>query len=83
VDELDLAAVLAVPPPTHATIHAANDHVDKSLGVLERGVGVACLRRGRQVAFLATVLLLMVVTSPVVVTVIVLAATSVVTWSLL
>jgi hypothetical protein len=46
--------------------------------MLERAVGVACLRRGRQVALLATILQRVVVTSPVVEELIVLAAMSVV-----
>jgi hypothetical protein len=78
VDELDLAVVLAVPPPARATLQAANDHVDRPLGVLEWAIGVACLRRGRQAALLTTVLWLVLVTSPVVAAVVVLAATSVV-----
>jgi hypothetical protein len=78
VDELDLSSVLAVPPYARAALQAANDHVDRSLGVLERAIGVACLRRGRQVALLAAILLQVVVTSLVVATIVVLAATSVV-----
>jgi hypothetical protein len=47
VDELDLTVVLAVPSPARAALHAANDDVDRPLGLLERAVGVACLQRGR------------------------------------
>jgi hypothetical protein len=46
--------------------------------VLEQAVGVACLRRGRQVALLATILRWVVTTSSVVTALIVLAATLVV-----
>jgi hypothetical protein len=46
--------------------------------MLEWTIGVACLRRGRQVALLATVLRWVVVTSPDVVALVVLAAMSVV-----
>jgi hypothetical protein len=79
VDELDLATVLAVPPFAHATLQATNDHVDRPLGILERAVGVACLRRGTQVALLAMILRRVVATSPVATVVVVLAATSIVT----
>jgi hypothetical protein len=78
VDELDFAAILAVPPPARATLQAADDHVDRPLGVLKRAIGVAWLLRGRQVALLAAILWRVVVTSPVVTALIVLAATSVV-----
>jgi hypothetical protein len=78
VDEIDLAVVLAVPSPACAALQAANDHVDRPLGLLERAVGVACLQRGRQVALFATVLRLVAVTSPVVAVIVVLATTSVV-----
>jgi hypothetical protein len=78
VDELDLAAILLVPPPACAALQAADDHVDRPLGMLEWVVGVACLRRGRQVALLATILRRVVITSPVVAVLVVLAATSVV-----
>jgi hypothetical protein len=78
MDELDLAAVLPVPPPARAALQAANDHVDRPLSVLEWTVGVACLRRGRQVALLAAILRRVVVTSPVVAALVVLAATSIV-----
>jgi hypothetical protein len=47
--------------------------------MLEWTVGVACLRRVRQVALLAVILRWVVVTSPVVTALLVLAATSVVT----
>jgi hypothetical protein len=47
--------------------------------MLGRTVGVACLRRGRQVALLATILQRGVVTSSVITALDVLAATSVVT----
>jgi hypothetical protein len=79
MDELDLAAVHAVPSPACATLQAANDHVDRPLGLLEQAVGIACLRRGRQVALVTSVLRLVAVTSPVVTAVVVLAAMSVVT----
>jgi hypothetical protein len=78
VDELDLATVLSVPPPARAALQAADDHVDRPLSVLERTIGVACLRRGRQVALLVAILRRVVVTSPVVATLVVWAATSVV-----
>jgi hypothetical protein len=78
VDELDLAAVLAVPPPARAALQATNDHVDRPLGLLERAIGITCLRRGRQVALLAMVLRLAAVMSPVVTAIVVLAAMSVV-----
>jgi hypothetical protein len=78
VDELDLAAVLPVPPPARAALQAADDHVDRPLGMLEWTIRVACLRRGRQVALLATILRRVVVASPVVAALIVLAATSVI-----
>jgi hypothetical protein len=78
VDELDLVAVLAVPLSARAALQAADDHVDRPLGVLERVVGVACLRRGRQVALLAAILQRVVVTSPVITALVVLVATSVV-----
>jgi hypothetical protein len=77
VDELDFAAVLAVPSPARAALQAADDHVDRPLGVLKRAIGVACLRWGRQVALLTAILQRVVVTSPVVVALVVLAATSV------
>jgi hypothetical protein len=78
VDELDIAAVLAVPSPARAAVQDANDHVDRPLGMLERVVGIACLQRGRQVALLATILRLAAVRSPVVTLIVVLAAASVV-----
>jgi hypothetical protein len=78
VDELDLATVLSVPPPARAALQATDDHVDRPLSALERTIGVACLRRGRQVALLAAILRRVVVTSPVVATLVVWAATSVV-----
>jgi hypothetical protein len=78
VDELDLAVVLAVPPPAHAGLQTADVHVDPPLGMLEWAIGVACLRRGRQVALLATVFQLAAVTLPVLVVIIVLASTLVV-----
>jgi hypothetical protein len=78
VDELDLAAVLSVPPPARAALQVADDHVDRPLGVLEQTVGVACLWQGRQVALLAAIFRRVVVTSPVVAALVVLAATSVV-----
>jgi hypothetical protein len=59
-------------------LQAADDHVDRPLGVLERAVGVACLRRGRQVALLAMILQRVVIILPVVAALVVLAATSVV-----
>jgi hypothetical protein len=46
--------------------------------MLEWAIGIACLRRGRRVALLATVLRLVAVTSPVITAIVVLAATSVV-----
>jgi hypothetical protein len=78
VDELDLAAVLVVPPPARAALQATNDHVDRPLGMLERAVGIACLRWGRQVTLLVTILWLVAVTSPVITAIVVLATTSVV-----
>jgi hypothetical protein len=78
MDELDLATVLAVPPYACAALQAANDHVDRPIGVLEWAIGVACLQRGRQVTLLAAILRRVVVTSPVVTVITVLAATSVV-----
>jgi hypothetical protein len=47
--------------------------------MLERAIGIACLRWGRQVALLATILRLAAGTSPVVTAIVVIAATSVVT----
>jgi hypothetical protein len=79
VDELHLAAVLAVPPPARAALQAANDHIDRSLGMLEWAIGVACLLWGRQVALLLPILWRVVVTSPVVTVIIVLVATLIVT----
>jgi hypothetical protein len=78
VDELNLAAILVIPPLARATLQVANDHVDRPLGMLERAIGIAYLRRGRQVALLATILRLLAVTSPVVTTIVVLATTPVV-----
>jgi hypothetical protein len=78
VDELDLVPVLAVPPPARDALQDANDHVDRSLGVLEWAIGVAYLRQGRQVALLAAILRRVVVMSPVVAAIVVLAATSVI-----
>jgi hypothetical protein len=78
VDELDLATVLVVPPSCRAALQAANDHVDRSLGVLEWAIGVDCLRQGRQVVLLAAILRQVVVTSSVITSIVVLAATSVV-----
>jgi hypothetical protein len=46
--------------------------------MLERAVGVSCLRRGRQVALHSTILRWVVIMSPVVAALIVLAVTSVV-----
>jgi hypothetical protein len=46
--------------------------------MLEQTVGVACLRRGRQVVLLEAILRQVVVTLPVVAVLVVLAATSVV-----
>jgi hypothetical protein len=46
--------------------------------MLEQAIGVACLRRGRQVALLAMILRLAVVTLPIVTVIVVLAAKSVV-----
>jgi hypothetical protein len=78
VDELDLTVLLAVPSPARAALQAADDHVDRPLGLLERVVGVACLWRGRQVVLITTVFWLLVVTSPVVTAIVVPAATSVI-----
>jgi hypothetical protein len=78
VAELDLAVVLAVPPPAHAGLQAANDHVDRPLGLLEWAVGVAYLRWGRQVALVATILWLLVITLLVVEAIVVSAAMSVI-----
>jgi hypothetical protein len=78
VDKLDLAAILAVPPACTA-LQAASDHFDQPLGMLERAIRVACLRRGRQVTLLAMILRLVAVTSPVVTAIVVLATTLVVT----
>jgi hypothetical protein len=78
VDELDLAAILAVPPSAHVALQAANNHVDRPLGMLEWAIGVACLRRWRQVVLLAMILWLVAVTSPVVTAIVVLATTSIV-----
>jgi hypothetical protein len=78
VDELDLAVVLAIPPPPQAGLQATNDHVDRPLGLLERAVGVVYLRWGRQVALVVAVFWLLVIMSPVVTAVVVSAATSVV-----
>jgi hypothetical protein len=78
VDELDLAVVLAVPPPARAPLQAANDNVDRPLDVLERAIRISFLWWGRQVTLLATVLWLVAVTSPVVAEIVVLAATLVV-----
>jgi hypothetical protein len=76
---MDLTVILAVPPPARAGLQAANDHVDQSFGLLEWVVGVACLRWGRQVALIATVLRLRIITSPVITAIVVSAATSIVT----
>jgi hypothetical protein len=78
VDELDLTFVLPLPPPARAALQAADDHVNRPLGVLERTVRVACLRWGRQVALLAAILRRVVVTLPAVASLVVLAATSVI-----
>jgi hypothetical protein len=78
VDELDLMVILVVPPPAHAGLQAANDHVDRTLGLLEWAVGVACLRWERKVALVAAVLRLQVITSPVITVIVVSAAASVV-----
>jgi hypothetical protein len=78
VDDLDLVVVLSVHRPTHAALQAADDHVDRSLGVLEWTVGVSFLRWGRQDALLAAIFRRVVITSPVIATLVVLAATSVV-----
>jgi hypothetical protein len=78
VDELDLAVVLAVPSPVQAGLQATNNHVDRPLGLLERAVGVACLRWGRQVALVAKVFRMLVITLQVVTTIVVSAATLVV-----
>jgi hypothetical protein len=79
VDELGLTVVLAVTSPARVALRTADDHVDRPLGLLEQVVGVACLRRGRQVALVTTVLRLVVVTSLVITAIVVLAATSVIT----
>jgi hypothetical protein len=78
VDELDLAVVLAVSPPARAGLQAANDHVDRPLGLLEWAVGVACLQWGRQVALIVVVLGLLDITSSVVTVIVLSAATSVI-----
>jgi hypothetical protein len=78
VDELDLTVVLAVPSPTRAALQAADDHVDRPLGLLKQAVGVAYLRWGRQVALIMAIFRLLVVTSPVVTAIVVPAAMSVV-----
>jgi hypothetical protein len=78
VDELDLAVVLAVPPPARAGLQATNYHVDRPLGLLERAVRVAYLRWERQVALVAAVFQLSVITSSVVTAIVIVAATSVV-----
>jgi hypothetical protein len=78
VDELDLTVVLVVPPPARAALQAANDHLDRPLGLLEWAVGVACLRWGRQVALVVAVFRLLVITSLVITTIVVPTATSVV-----
>jgi hypothetical protein len=70
--------VLAVSPSARAALQAANDHVDRPLGILEWGIGVACLQWGRQVALLVTILRRVVVTSAVVTAIVVLADTSIV-----
>jgi hypothetical protein len=46
---------------------------------LEWAIGVACLRRGRQVALVVSVFRLLVITSPVVTAIVVPAARSVIT----
>jgi hypothetical protein len=76
VHELELAAILAVPPPARAALQAANDHIDRPLGMLERAIGIACLRRGRRVALLVTIFRLAAVMSPIVTAIVVLASTS-------
>jgi hypothetical protein len=78
VDELDLAVVLAVPSPARATLQAADDHVDRPLVLLEWVIGVACLRRGRQVTLITAIFQLLVVTSLVVTVIVVPMATSVI-----
>jgi hypothetical protein len=44
VDEVDFALILAVAPPAHVRLETSNDHVDRSVGQLERPIGVAYLR---------------------------------------
>jgi hypothetical protein len=78
VDELDLTIVLAAPSPARAALQAADDHVDRPLGLLEWAVGVACLRQGGKVTLIVTVFRLLVVTLPVVTVIVVPAAMSVV-----
>jgi hypothetical protein len=79
VNELDISVVLAVPPLARAGLQAANDHVDRPLGLLEWAVGVACLQWERQVTLVAAVLRLWAITSPVVTAIVVSVATSIVT----
>jgi hypothetical protein len=78
VDELDLTFVLAVPSIARVALQAADDHVDRPLGLLEWVVGLAYLRRGRQVALITVVFRLWVVMSPVITAIIVPTSTSVV-----
>jgi hypothetical protein len=78
VDELDLMAILPVPLPARAALQAIDDHFDRPFGMLERTIGVARLRWGRQVALLAASFRRVVITLPVVAALVVLAATSVV-----
>jgi hypothetical protein len=44
--------------------------------MLERAIGIACLRRGRRVALLVTIFRLAAVMSPIVTAIVVLASTS-------
>jgi hypothetical protein len=78
VDEPDLTVILEVPPPAQVGLQTANDHVDRPLGLLERVVGFACLRRERKVALVAAVLRLLIITSPIILEIVVSTSTSVV-----
>jgi hypothetical protein len=71
--------ILAVPHPARAGLQAVDDLVDRPLGLLEWVVGVACLRWGRQVALVATVLWQWIITSLVVTAIVVCEATSIIT----
>jgi hypothetical protein len=79
VDEVDLALILAVAPPTHVGLVASDDHVDRPLSLLEGVVGVTRRRWRRQVVLIAAILRLRLVATSLITAVVITTATSIIT----